>query len=103
VILKVGIASGIKQQKGFTNVGENCPSFGHIVSARQAYLRASNYYRTAEFFLHENPDDSRIVETWEQSISSFNKAARLFPHIWQIKGYLIGLMTRVARIKGAIS
>jgi pimeloyl-ACP methyl ester carboxylesterase len=60
--------------------GDDCLSSGHKVSAREAYLRASNYYRTAEFFLHENPDDSRIMQAWEDSISSFNKAARLFPH-----------------------
>lgn len=32
-------------------------SDGHRLSAREAFLRASNYYRTAEFFLA--PDDPR--------------------------------------------
>jgi len=52
----------------------------HSVSARQAYLRASSYYRTAEFFLHENPSDPRIIETWQNSVDCFLKAAEHFPH-----------------------
>jgi len=30
---------------------------GNRVSAREFYMRASNYYRTAEFFLHGDPQD----------------------------------------------
>ena len=33
---------------------------GHLVSARDGYLRASNYFRTSEFFLHGNHEDPRI-------------------------------------------
>jgi pimeloyl-ACP methyl ester carboxylesterase len=50
---------------------------GHTVSAREAYLRACNYYRAAEFFLI-NPNDSRIQTTWGESKESFSKAAALF-------------------------
>ena len=50
---------------------------GQRVSAREAYLRASNYYRTAEFFLHGNPKDVRILETWEKCRTSFRKAMEL--------------------------
>jgi dipeptidyl aminopeptidase/acylaminoacyl peptidase len=42
---------------------------GHRVSAGQAFLRASNYYRTAEFFLA--PDDPRRMETYEKSRTTF--------------------------------
>ena len=41
----------------------------HRISARQAFLRASNYYRTAEFFLA--PDDPRRMGTYEKSRSTF--------------------------------
>lgn len=34
---------------------------GHLVSARESYLRASTYFRTAEFYLHGEPDDPRIL------------------------------------------
>ncbi len=42
---------------------------GHRVSAGQAFLRASNYYRTAEFFLV--PDDPRRMVAFEKSRSTF--------------------------------
>jgi pimeloyl-ACP methyl ester carboxylesterase len=58
--------------------GDNSLSSGRKVSAREAYLRAFNYYRNAEFFLHANPQDPRIIETWQKSIDSFKKAAQLF-------------------------
>ena len=50
---------------------------GHKVSARDGYLRASNYYRAAEFLLTD-PEDPRILETWGRSKECFNKAAELF-------------------------
>jgi len=50
---------------------------GHNVSARDAYLRASGYYRAAEFFLHGHPNDPRILQTWEKSRDSFRKAIDL--------------------------
>ncbi len=50
---------------------------GHEKSAREAYFRASNYYRTAEFFIHGNPEDPRILESWEGSRSCFLNAAKL--------------------------
>ena len=50
---------------------------GKRVSAREAYLRASNYYRTAEFFLHGNPPDPRILSTWANSRATFRQAVKL--------------------------
>ncbi|HEX9318042.1 MAG TPA: alpha/beta hydrolase [Nitrososphaeraceae archaeon] len=52
-------------------------SSGHKASARDGYLRASNYYRAAEFLLID-PEDPRILETWGRSKECFNKAAELF-------------------------
>ncbi len=49
----------------------------YTVSAKECYFRASGYYRTAEFFLHTDPDDSRIVETWVKSRDTFLSAAGL--------------------------
>ena len=57
--------------------GDQFLSGGHKKSAREAYLRASNYYRTAEFFLHTNPRDPRILKTWGKSRECFQKAAKL--------------------------
>jgi len=51
---------------------------GHRVSARDGMLRAANYYRNSEFFLHARPDDPRIRHAYERSISCFKHAASLF-------------------------
>jgi pimeloyl-ACP methyl ester carboxylesterase len=50
---------------------------GQRVSARGAYLRAANYYRAAEFFLHGNPHDPRILSTWASSRATFRQAIKL--------------------------
>ena len=56
---------------------ENSLAAGHKVSAREAYIRASNYYRVAEFLLMD-PEDPRIQTTWGNSKECFSKAAKLF-------------------------
>ena len=48
---------------------------GHRLSAGQAFLRASNYYRTAEFFLA--PDDPRRLVAFEKSRTTFQKFLEL--------------------------
>lgn len=58
----------------FREVGDEASAAGHSVSAHDAWLRASTYYRTAEFFLHRDPADPRIVETWEKSRDTFQRA-----------------------------
>ncbi|MDN7024646.1 alpha/beta hydrolase [Methanoculleus sp. FWC-SCC1] len=57
--------------------GDESLAAGHRVSAREAYYRAATYYRTAEFFLHGDPADPRIVETWGKSRDSFRDALAL--------------------------
>lgn len=43
-------------------------------SAKAAFLRASNYYRSAEFFLHNQPSDPRLVATWKKSRECFQNS-----------------------------
>ncbi len=51
---------------------------GHRVSARDALLRASNYYRTAEFFRRADPDnDHESARLARLSRESFAAAAEL--------------------------
>lgn len=45
------------------------------VSARSAFLRASNYYRAAEFYA--NSSDPRQYDAWKKSRDCFRKAAQL--------------------------
>ena len=40
-------------------IADKCAADGHAASANSAYLRASNYYRTAEFFLRDDPSTIR--------------------------------------------
>lgn len=47
------------------------------ISAGNKLLRASNYYRTAFFFLEENPEDKRITECVKLSRDTFKKALDL--------------------------
>src|SRR5829696_5783831 len=59
-------------------IGDESATAGHAVSAREAYLRASNYYRTSYLPLYGKPVDPRLVEAFERETDSFQKAARLF-------------------------
>ncbi|MER7582606.1 alpha/beta fold hydrolase [Kitasatospora sp. NPDC097691] len=51
---------------------------GHRISARDGFLRASNYYRSAEFFLHGHPCDPRHDHAYDRSVACFRAAAALF-------------------------
>lgn len=48
-------------------------------SARSAYLRAATYYRTADFFLHGNPADTRIMSLWAKHLEMFEAGIALMP------------------------
>ncbi len=61
----------------FRTAGDESLAAGHGVTAMEAYYRAATYYRTAEFFLHGDPADPRIVETWEKSRDAFRAALAL--------------------------
>ena len=68
----------LKTAKRIHAYADECVSKGHTISAREAYLRASNYYRTAEFLLVE-PEDPRIQTTIDLSKDCFSKAVSTFP------------------------
>ena len=50
---------------------------GHLVSAGEAYLRAGNYYLASEVFLHTDPSDPRILETYKKGQDYFMKGNKL--------------------------
>jgi len=60
--------------------GDDFLARGRRISARQEFFKASNYFRTAEFFLHINPKDPRIVTVSRKSRESFVKAAKMAEH-----------------------
>ncbi|KAI1476947.1 2,6-dihydropseudooxynicotine hydrolase [Daldinia eschscholtzii] len=49
------------------------------VSARNALFREATYYRSADFFLHGNWNDSRINTIWDKQLAAFDKAISLLP------------------------
>jgi dienelactone hydrolase len=51
---------------------------GHTNSACRAFMRASNYYRAAEFYVRDDPKDPRSLQGWQSSHDCFAEAARLF-------------------------
>ena len=59
-------------------LGVEACAVGHRVSARNAFLRASNYYRTAYIFMFGVPVDPRVIEAYEKQTTAFQQAARLF-------------------------
>jgi pimeloyl-ACP methyl ester carboxylesterase len=59
-------------------IGRDSLAAGHRVSAREALLRASNYYRTADFYRRENPAaDAESARLAEASQQTFADAAAL--------------------------
>jgi pimeloyl-ACP methyl ester carboxylesterase len=73
---------------------------GHHQSAREAYLRASNYFRTAYIFLMRTPIDPRMPRAFDRQREAFRKAAALFlapPEPLEIpfeRGHLAGYFYR---------
>lgn len=50
---------------------------GHEVTARKAYLRASEYWRQAFFFIRHDIDDERLRRAWRQHRLAFRAALPL--------------------------
>jgi len=54
------------------NIAETSLRQGHHVSAREAFFRASNYYRTAEFFRRRDPaNDPEVIRLSDRSRETF--------------------------------
>jgi pimeloyl-ACP methyl ester carboxylesterase len=47
--------------------------------ARDAYFRAATYYREADFFLHGNASDPRLITLWESHLADYSNAISLLP------------------------
>ncbi|WP_285591914.1 alpha/beta fold hydrolase [Actinomycetospora sp. NBRC 106378] len=59
-------------------IGRDALAAGHRVSAREALLRASNYYRTADFYRRDDPArDEESVRLQTASRATFAEAAAL--------------------------
>ena len=56
-------------QRGSSGIAHDCLSGGHIVSAREAFLRASTYWKTGQFYLESK--DPRQLEMYQRHRSCF--------------------------------
>ena len=56
-------------------IGDACAAAGHVVSAREAYLRASNYYRTSYLMLYGAPPTPELVRAFERESVTFREFA----------------------------
>jgi len=70
----------IRTAKRVHSYAEDSATNGHATSAREAYLRATNYYRTAAFFLVDSKDQ-RLPSAIDKSKECFRKAIHLFPFV----------------------
>jgi hypothetical protein len=69
---------------------------GHTISATDAYLRASSYYRAAYLPLYGSPVDPRLVEAFDKETEAFQKAAALMtPPVIPLDGELLTLMSKL--------
>jgi dienelactone hydrolase len=59
-------------------IADKSTADGHAASASSAYLRASNYYRNAEFFLRDDPwNDPRVADSSARAIETFRAAPEI--------------------------
>ena len=70
-------AEWLKTARRVHEIAERSRERGHTVSAREAYFRASNYYRAAEFYLHGDPSDPRIIDFSRRARACFEQALGL--------------------------
>lgn len=81
-------------------IAEDCLSKSHKVSAREAFLRSHNYYRTGEFFL--DGTDERRMQNFERSVEAFEQGMALLDSHYEVvhipyegthlKGYFYGAL-----------
>lgn len=62
------------------NIGNHSLENHAFESAKLSFLRASNYFRTAMFFLYGSPVDPRLIEAYDKHCEAFDQAVKLFAH-----------------------
>jgi dienelactone hydrolase len=61
-------------------VGEQARLAGDRVTAQRSFLRASEYYRQAYYFLRSNLDDPRLKAAYASHVNTFRAATELMDH-----------------------
>lgn len=60
-------------QQGLRSLSDHCEN-----SARSAFLRASNYYRTSFFFEYKAPISQKLIKGYEKHVDAFIQAVKQF-------------------------
>lgn len=58
-------------------LGDGALAAGHKASAAECYMRAATYFRAAEFYLHGNASDERILQLWQAGRDLYVKSLTL--------------------------
>lgn len=75
----LGVANRLKK------FAQNQNSSGNFVSAKEANFRASNYFRTASFFMVSPEDRKKGVDAWFESRNTFLEALVSLPNIKEVR------------------
>ncbi|KAI0888169.1 alpha/beta-hydrolase [Annulohypoxylon maeteangense] len=59
------------------DIAESINATKFPVSAREAYFRASSYYRLSVFYMTANQSDPRLYSVWDSALADFDKAISL--------------------------
>src|SRR5262245_42791259 len=61
-------------------IGDAFLQSGHSLSARDTFIRAANYYRQAEFFIHDSAANRQLAtDSSDRAVRCFRKAMPYFP------------------------
>ncbi len=82
-------------QKSF-EAGEASERGGHPVSAARAYLRSTEYWRQAIFFIRHDLDDARLQQGWRAHRQAFRRALPLLPWVTTIAEIPFGAASMTA-------
>ena len=77
-------------------VGEASERGGHPVSAARAYLRGTEYWRQAIFFIRRDLDDPRLQQGWRAHRQAFRRALPLLPWVTTIAEIPLGAASMTA-------
>lgn len=67
----------VKAANQLFSIAHESEEKGHLVTACQSYLRASNYYRASLFFQYHSPLHQEAIDTFHRHVTTFDKAMKL--------------------------
>ncbi len=73
-------ATWLARAESVRNAAEQAQTAGHLVTAHQCYLRASEYYRQACYYLRTDLDDQRLQDAYQAHCRTFAEAMELLSH-----------------------